>query len=164
VGALPVLYDDGKGNVLYRVPRRFAPRARVVETAKLNAAKPPRFNDDVAYLQAYVDVVEKGPEAPASFERRGTDAMVVRARVAPGQSVLVQESFDTPWRARSEGRDLPVRKDAMGFMIVDAPPGDREIELQFVTPLENHVGRVVTALTVLGLVGLMWWGRREKRG
>jgi hypothetical protein len=162
VGALPVLYDDGKGNVLYRVPRRFAPRARVVETAKLDGAKPPRFNDDVAYLQAYVDVVEKGPEAPAALERRGTDAMVVRARVAPGQSVLVQESFDTAWRARSEGRELRVRKDVMGMMVIEAPAGEREIELEFVTPLENRVGRVVTGMTVLGLIGMVWVGRRRR--
>lgn len=160
-GALPVLYDDGKGNVLYQVPRRFSPRVRVVETAKIDAAKPPRFNNDVDSLQAYVDVIEKGPDAPGTLTRRGTDAMVVRARVEQGQSVLLQESYDTPWRARSEGRELPIRKDAMGFMVIDAPPGDREIELEFVTPLENVVGRGVTGLTVVGLIGLLWWGRRQ---
>ena len=50
-GVLPVLYDDGKGNMIYGVPRRFAPRVRVVETAKIDAAKAPRFNDDIEYLQ-----------------------------------------------------------------------------------------------------------------
>jgi hypothetical protein len=50
----------------------------------------------------------------------------------------------------------------MGFMVIDAPPGDREIELEFLTPLENKVGRVVTGLTVLGLLGLCWMGRRKR--
>jgi hypothetical protein len=158
-GALPVLYDDDKGNMLYRIPRRFAARVRVVDTAKIDASKAPRFNDDVEYLQRYVDAIEKGPDAPGTLTRRGTDAMVLRARVEAGQSVLVQESYDTPWRARSEGRELSVRKDTMGFMLIDAPPGDREIELEFVTPLENQVGRVVTGFTLVGLAGLFWMGR-----
>jgi hypothetical protein len=158
-GALPVLYDDGSGNVLYGIARRYAPRVRVVETAKIDAAKAPRFNDDIEYLQRYVDAIEKGPDAPGTLTRRGTDAMTLKARVEPGQSVLVQESYDTPWRARSEGRELPLRKDAMGFMVIDAPPGDREIELDFVTPLENQIGRVVTGITLLSLVGLLWMSR-----
>jgi hypothetical protein len=162
VGALAVLYDDGNGNVLYRIPRRWAPRVRVVETAKIDAAKAPRANADVEYLQAYVDAVEKGPDAPGTLTRRGTDAMVARVKVGPGESVLVQESFDTAWRARSAGRELRVRKDVMGMMVIEAPAGDREIELEFVTPLENRVGRVVTGVTVLGLVGMVWVGRRRR--
>jgi hypothetical protein len=164
VGALPVLYDDGAGNVLYGIPRRWKSRARVVETARLNAAKAPRANYDAEYLQVYVDAIEKGPDAEATVQRRGTDGMVVKARVAPGQSVLVQESWDSPWRARVNGQDVPLRKDIMGMMVVDAPPGDDVIELTFTTPLENQVGRAVTGLTLVGLVGLLWVGRARDIG
>src|SRR5581483_6470986 len=73
-GILPVIFDDGKGNILYRVPRRFPSLARVVDTARLNLAKPPRFNDDLENLQAYVDAVEKGPDSPATLKWNGTDA------------------------------------------------------------------------------------------
>jgi hypothetical protein len=162
-GTLPVLYDDGQGNVLYRVPRRFAPRVRVVERAKIDAAKPPRANDDVEFLQAYVDAIEKGPDAPGSLLRRGTDAMVARVRLEAGQSVLVQESYDPAWQATSEGRPLEIRRDAMGMMVVDAPPGEREIELAFVTPAENRAGRILTALTALLVLGLSWLGMRAER-
>src|SRR5271157_2063967 len=56
-GMTPVLFDDSQGNMLYRIPRRFPARARVVETARLDGRKKPRFPDDVEYLRAYVDVV-----------------------------------------------------------------------------------------------------------
>src|SRR5262249_938889 len=46
-GVLPVIYDDREGNTIYRVPRRYPVRARVVETARLDALHAPRFNDDV---------------------------------------------------------------------------------------------------------------------
>ena len=32
-GLLPVLFDDHQGNPIYRVPRRYPARARVVDTA-----------------------------------------------------------------------------------------------------------------------------------
>jgi hypothetical protein len=162
-GVLPVLYDDRQGNTLYRVPRRYPARVRVVETGKLNALKPPRANDDVEYLGAYADVVERGPDSPPTLTRDGTDAMRLRAKVEPGQSIVVQESWDPAWQAWAGGKQLPVRKDVMGFMVVGAPPGDQEIRLAFVTPLENRVGRLVTLATLALLLGLVVFSVRWER-
>src|SRR5207302_306674 len=125
-GVLPVIYDNAGADRIYRIPRRFLPRVRTVVTDQLNAVAPPRFNDDVENLRAYVNVIEKGPDSPATLTRQGTDAMLVHATVAPGQSVVVQESYDPAWHAWSGGAELPVRKDAMDMMVVDPPPGDRE--------------------------------------
>jgi hypothetical protein len=162
-GALPVIFDDHAGNKIYRIPRRWLARARVVEAAKLNALKAPRFNDDVEYLRAYSDVVEKGPESPVILTRLSTDAMRLRAKVAAGQSVLVQESYDPAWQATSDGKPLPIHADALGMMAIDAPPGDRDIHLTFVTPTENVVGRVLTTLTLLAVLALLWIGARQER-
>ena len=163
-GALPVIYDDHEDNKIYRVPRRYPARVRVVETARLNALQRPRFNDDVETLQAYADVIEKGPDSPGTLTRESTDAMRVRVKLDAGQSVVVQESYDPAWHAWSAGQPLTVRKDSMGFMAVDAPPGDQEIRLAFVTPLENQVGRVVTAISLIAVIGLVVLGiRRERR-
>ncbi len=161
-GALPVVFDDQHGNRLFRVPRRYPARARVVETRKLNSVKPPRFNDDVEYLHAYVDVIEKGPDSPVAVTRHGTDAMRVRARLDAGQSVVVQESFDPAWHAWAEGKALEVHKDAMGMIVIEAPPGDHDISLMFVTPLENQVGRVVTAITLVIIIALVVLGIRRE--
>jgi hypothetical protein len=163
VGVLPVLYDDRHGNTLYRVPRRYPARARVVETGKANALKPPRANDDVEYLGAYAGVVEQGPDSPPTLTRDGTDAMRVRAKVEPAQSIVVQESWDPAWQAWDGGKQLPVRRDVMGFMVVDAPPGDREIRLEFVTPLENRIGRLVTLATLALLLILVVFRMRWER-
>ena len=161
-GALPVLYDDQQGNVLYRVPRRYPALARVVETASLNAVKTPRFNADVEYLAAYAGVIEKGPDAPPTLTWNGTDALRVHAKIDPGQSLVVQETYDPAWHAWSDGKPLTIHKDAMGFMAIDAPPGDRDIALAFVTPLENQVGRVITGITLLALLALLYQSLRER--
>jgi hypothetical protein len=162
-GVLAVLYDDRQGNTLYRVPRRYPARARVVDTTRLNALKPPRANGDVEYLGAYADVVEKGPDSPPTLTRDGTDAMRLRANVAPGQSIVVQESWDPAWQAWAAGKQLPLRKDAMGFIAVDPPPGNQEIRLAFVTPLENRVGRIATLATLALLLALVVFTVRWER-
>jgi hypothetical protein len=162
-GVLPVIYDDQQGNLLYKVPRRYAARARVVDRRKLNETKPPRFNDDVENLAAYADAIERGPDAPPTLVRTGTDAMLVRAKVEAGQSIVVQESYDPAWQAWTGGTPAPIHKDAMGLMVVDAPPGEQEIRLEFVTPLENKVGRMVTLATLLLLLSLAVLGARWER-
>jgi hypothetical protein len=158
--ALPVLWTSGNGDYIYKVPRRYLARARVVDTAKLNAAIAPKFNDDVENLRAYVDVVEKGPEAPTTLTRDGTDAMQLHAAVATGQSILVQETYDPAWHAWSGDRELTIHKDAIDMMVIDAPPGDHQIRLAFMTPMENKIGRVLTGLSLLAVIALMWFGAR----
>jgi hypothetical protein len=162
-GALPVLYDDHQGNYLYRVPRRYAPRVRVVDTEKLNACRKPRANDDVESLGAYVDVIEHGPDSPATLEWRGSDVMRVHARVEAGQSILLQESYDPAFEATEDANRFPIRKDVMGLMVIDAPPGEHDITVAFVTPMENRVGRVVTVVALLAVLALAGLGIYEER-
>jgi hypothetical protein len=159
-GVLPVIYDDHLGNRMFRVPRRYAARVRVVNTARLNALHAPRANDDVEYLQAYTDVIEKGPDSPGTISRVGTDGLRINATLSTDQSVVVQESYDPAWHAWSGGRSLPVRKDAMGFMVIDAPPWSHDITLKFVTPLENQLGRWLSAIALLASLVLIATGFR----
>ena len=155
-GVLPVIFDDGRGNFLYRVPRRYAVRARVVETAKLAAARAPEHNVDVDALQQYAGMIENGPDSQPLLERQGSDAMRIRATLSAGQSLIVQEAWDPAWQAWSAGRQLSVRKDPMGLMAIEAPAGVHDIALAFVTPMENRIGRMVTLLTLLLLVALLF--------
>jgi hypothetical protein len=162
-GVLPVAFDDNAGNVIYRVPRRYPARARVVATDRINALTPPQFNDDVANLRAYADVVEKGPDTQPTLHHDGTDAMVAHARLAAGQSLIVQETYDPAWHAWSGGNELIIHKDPIGFMQVEAPPGEHEIRLAFVTPTENYVGRVLAVLSFLLAGGMILIDLRARR-
>ena len=164
-GLLTAIYDNHRGDVIYRVPRRYPARARVVERERMAGLRRPQDENILAAVRAYADVIEHGPDAPIALMRDGPDAMRVRARLAPGQAIVVQESYDPSWHAWSGSQPLAVQKDAMGFLLIEAPPGDQEVRLQFLTPLEERVGRGITLVTVLLL--LVWWLRdplrRQKR-
>jgi hypothetical protein len=164
-GVLEVIFDDHAGNRIFRIPRRYPVRARIVVTERLNALHKPRANDDVEYLQAYADVIEKGPEACVTLVHQGPDWMQLHAELAPGQSVVVQESYDPAWHAWlawPSDKPLPIRKDAMGFMAIDAPAGSQNIRLAFVTPLENQIGRALTGISGIAILALLALGIRDE--
>ncbi len=147
-GVLPVLYDDGQGNVIYRVPRRYPSLARVVDRERF-AALQPLDQSNLDLLRAYTAAIEEGPDSPTTTAWNGTDAMRVHARVASGQSVLVQVTYDPAWHAYAGGQALPVHRDrGADFSVIDAPPGEQDILFVFETPLENRIGWLLTWLSL----------------
>ena len=155
IGRLDVLYDDGRGDVVYRVPRRFPAHARVVEKRRMEAARPiPVSNDDGRELAAYVEAVEHGSDRAVEMRWEGSDAIRLHASLGEGDALLVQQSYDPAWRAYCGGRRVEIHKDAAGFMRVDAPPGEQEVLMVFELPWENVVGRGVSALSALLVLGL----------
>jgi hypothetical protein len=154
-GRLPVLFDSGEDDIVYRVPRRFPGLARVVDRRRAESLAPiPWSEDDEAQLRAYAEMLEQGPDAAAASEWVGWRSMLIRAQIREGESIVVQENYDPAWRASIRGRRLPIHKDAMGFMRIDAPAGDQEIYLDFRLPLENRIGRAVTLAALAAVVWL----------
>ncbi len=155
-GVLPVLYDDGHGTVVYRVPRVHPGLGRVVDRAKVGSIGTVQGGDFQNNLAGYVAVVENQEQSATSVVWRGTDAVDVEAQVSNGQSVLLQETYDPNWRAYENGQQLSIRQDpVIGFMLIDVPEGTHSIQLRFETPLENRVGQVILALTLAILIALV---------
>jgi hypothetical protein len=160
-GVLPVLLDNGAGDVIYEVPRRFPARARVVEAAVVRELLPVSEGWYRDRLQAYVRAVEQGPDSPVSREWRGPETMLLRATLESGQLLLIQESYDPSWHAYLDETELEVREDVMGQMLVAAPPGEHEILMRFELPLENLAGRILTVLAALVVLALLVSGTRK---
>jgi hypothetical protein len=154
-GALPVLLDDHAGDVIYRVPRRYPGLARVVETWRVRTLPAMGLDGDVRTLGSYAEALERGPDSPARTEWESVSAMRIRAEIAAGQSLVVQVAYDPQWRAESEGVTLEIRKDALGQMLIAAPPGRHDIRLVFETPLENRIGKIISLFSALIVVVLL---------
>jgi hypothetical protein len=151
-GVAPVLYDDQRGTVIYRVARKYPGIGRVVDKAKIAAVGPIRGGDDLDTLTQYLSAIEQGP---ASVSWKGFDAVDVEANIAPGESVLLQETYDPAWRAYENGNPLAIRLEpVMHFMLLDLPEGNHSIQLRFETPIENRIGQGITLLGVAMVIGL----------
>jgi hypothetical protein len=155
-GALPEVYNDHKGVIIYRVPRRYPGIARVVDRAALASIGLPRGGVDLETLTRYVSALDQGPDSQPAVVRRGFDSFDVTVAISPGQAVLLQETFDPAWHVYSDGKPLPVEHDALGFMLVTAPIGAHTMHFQFETPLENRVGGILTLVTGVVAVTLLF--------
>jgi hypothetical protein len=151
---LSVLFDNHAGDIIYGVPRRFPGIGRVVEAAGLRRIAEFGGAPDPDALRAYNAVVEQGPDAPVAIAWQGSDSFQAHASLAPGQLLLIQESWDPAWRAEVDGKDIPVHPDPIGFIAADAPAGEHDVRFRFSLPLENAIGRVVTGLALGALVFL----------
>jgi len=150
----PLLYDDGTGDRFYRVPRREPGIVRIVDRLKVLAAPPVPKDYETAQLAAYVGAIEAVPPGGDAHDRvgaqwRGTDQLEIQAEARPGESLLIQETYDPCWRAYTDGRLQPIRRDAVGLMLLDLPPGNHSVRLVFETPTEDYVGGALSCLVVI---------------
>ena len=155
-GVLPLLYDDHEGDTIYKVPRRFPGLAHVVDAAQVRSLRPvdqSRYYED---LRPYVATMEKGPDVPATLHWDSPERMTIRAILSPGQALLIQESYDPAWHAYADGRPVPIERDSMNFMLIEPPPGARNLVLVFTLPLENLVGYVLFGIAAAALAWLGW--------
>ncbi|HEV8145364.1 MAG TPA: hypothetical protein VGP79_03245 [Bryobacteraceae bacterium] len=162
-GRYTPLYDDGQDTIVYRVPRRSTGIGRVIDPRPLDAIGKITAQNSVEKLPQYIAVVEDPKPAAASVTWRGTDAFDVQAEVASGEAILIQETFDPSWRAYENGRPVPIREDpVMNFMILDVPSGSHNIQARFETPLENRIGGVLTASSLMLAVALLIRSRKRR--
>ncbi|MFN7925839.1 MAG: hypothetical protein U0Q16_37405 [Bryobacteraceae bacterium] len=156
-GTLPVLLDDGHGLHIYRVPRKWPGLARIVDGARIARIVPmDKGESNPDSTKAYAAAVEEHSPRPAAWSREATGRIRVRAHLEPGEKLIVQESFDPYWRATSAGKPVPIAPDPVQLMLLDPGPGDHDITLDFATPLENRVGRIVSVGTLLLVVFLIF--------
>jgi hypothetical protein len=162
-GMLPAVYDSGEGDIIYRVPRRYPAFARVVDRERALAILALPVEANIENLRTYVEVVEHGPEVPVESSWLSTDEMHIRAQVESGQAVVAQVSYDPAWRAYTGGNSLAIQRDAVGFMLIEVPPGTQDIRLIFELPAENAAGRAVTLASIAALGFLVFVPRKRKR-
>jgi len=85
-----------------------------------------------------------------------------------GQVISVQETYMAGWRARIGGREVPVRGDKLGLIVIEPGcNGPCEIDLTFGVTPEGWTCRILSlSVTLLALYSLVTGrhpGRRQDR-
>ena len=86
---------------------------------------------------------------------------IIQTSMHPGQVVSVQETFMPGWQASVAGRNVPVRADKLGLIVVDPGcDGPCKIDLWFGVTTEAWICRVLSTLVTLIALGLVVNARR----
>jgi hypothetical protein len=161
-GAAAKVYDNGRGDRIYEVPRRYRSLARVVDQPKYDALLMTPGQTDKAALLRFVEVLEQGPDSPTQTRWLSFDELEVKAQPGAEQSLVVQVTYDPHWRAESNQGPLAVRKDPLGFMRLDPPAGVEWIRFRMEKPRSKTLGEVLFFLTLLAAGWVIWQQRRRK--
>ncbi len=160
----PVLRDDGEGNIFYRIDRRVPGIVRIVEAAGMKGLARIPAQEERIPLRNYVNAIEAEPRTAGAKDRLrmarpNPDEMRIQASLAPGEAILVQESYDAGWHAYSNGQQVTIEKDPIGFMLLHTQPGAQSIVLIFEPTLEIRAGLILSCLSVIiaaALIALGW--------
>ena len=153
---LEAVYQDN-ADVVYRVPfRALAHAVRHDEIVSAYHGGAPRTIDRFASA-----VVDQGrPSLDVRFD--SNERLSIRGDVRAHQPVAVLISQHAGWRAFQCGRNIPIRRDALGFMSVLPWCDSADIVLMYSAGVEQRIVAGVSALAWLGAGGIWFWIRTRR--
>jgi hypothetical protein len=147
---MPVLWQEGDTEI-YASANHSRSLAHVIPASAV-VEKQPVHGLDIAPAEPYVRALDDTSLPEAALEWESTDRGRIDAMVAPGQVVSVQEGYDPGWTASSGGRQLTVRADALGMIVIDpAGVGSRQITLEFTGGRPRKLLLGISGMTILAL-------------
>jgi IPT/TIG domain len=144
--ALPVVWDNGAGDTVARLPDFRPNDAVVVDLRELSRL--PRLDStaNAAALAAYVSWAEG--KRPLTVHWKSEADAAFDVDLTASEAVLVKMNNDPGWRASQAS----IENDPIGFQLIHAEPGRRHITLQFGASWDTWLGRGITLLTALLLL------------
>jgi hypothetical protein len=156
-GVLPVLWHD-EDDTIFAVPQRSRSLAHVIPKEAV-VAREPIHGLDVDPVRPYVAALEDPSLPLAEMRWEGTSRAVINAPIKPGQVLSVQVTWAPGWRASVDGRKIPLRKDAIGLMVLEPGcDGPCNIRLDYVATPEAWICRILSGLVTLGMIGALFRG------
>jgi len=149
-------HDD---DYIYAVPERVQGLARVVRSSDL-VRHPPENGIDVTELRPFVAALDDSTLPIVRTTWMGPNTARMEGVVGPDHLISVAMNFDKGWSAVANGRDVPVRKDGLGFIAIEPRcTGACEVELRWSAGWEPRIAWLF-ALTAIGV--LIFYCRRER--
>ncbi len=144
-GILPVLWHD-EDDTIYAVPQRSRSMAHVIPREAV-VSRQPIHGLDLDPARAYVAALDDTSLPLAELSWRTPTEAAIRTAMKPGQVLSVQETWMPGWRARVAGRDVPVRGDKLGLIVIEPNcDGACEVDLSFGVIPEGWVCRILSLL------------------
>jgi hypothetical protein len=155
-GLLPLVWRED-GDSIYRVPLRSPSLAHVIPRSAV-VARRPVHGLDVAPLRPYVAALDD-PLAPiASLSWKNPDEGRIAATATGSDVISMQITYDPGWQARVDGKRVPLKADALGFIVIDPQcSGECSIDLDFNGGLERQVTLAVSLMALATLLGMVFW-------
>ncbi len=156
-GILPVLWHE-EDDTIYAVPQRSPSLAHVIPKSAV-VVRTPVNGLDLEPARAYVKALDDPALPLASVTWTSPSHATIRAQMAPGQVISLQETYAPGWYAPH----AVVTADALGLITIDPEcKGPCQIELSFGAGTEAWLCRGLSLLAALFPLALFANAKRGK--
>jgi len=143
--AWPVVWANGAGDTIYRLPPPDEREAVVVDLAAMQGLGRLRSTADAGFLEAYVAWARGVREAHIHW--LSPDHAELQADARPNEALLIKVNHDAGWTS-SEG---VTGRDPIGFLLVKGA-SQAQVSLRFGASWSVWLGRAITIATILLLL------------
>lgn len=166
----PVFDADPQVNIYLN--KAALPRAQVVYRSQVIADSAAQFAAlHAAGFDPTREVILGGGDALAGSSDGGAvtfadyqpERIVVDVEAAADGYVVFSEVTYPGWRATVDGAPAPIERANFAFRAVRVATGTHRVELLF-EPTTWRLGLGISAVSLLALIGAVWWGWRARRG
>jgi len=155
-GLLPAVWREND-ETIYKAPLRSTSLAHVIPTAAL-VQRRPIHGLDLDAARAYVAALDDPSLPRATLIWRNPDHGRISADVEPHQVISLQVNYDPGWQASRNGRQLRLRPDGLGLIIIEPDRAGRcDIDVLFRGGAERTFCTLISLITALGFLAALLW-------
>jgi hypothetical protein len=147
-----------QGDVIYALPVQHTGLVAAVDKQKLDKVgifwdiKEGKEILNEEKLNQYLDATENSPEffdLNYSYQSPWKEMEIKAPKIKEGQGVLVRMSYHPGWQAYQNNQKIKIKKDPLGFMLLEANQGENQnIILKFKPTFDVYLGYIITFLTL----------------
>ncbi|MEX2261893.1 MAG: hypothetical protein WD696_08065 [Bryobacteraceae bacterium] len=156
-GLLEAVYRE-ENDWIYRAP--FASFAHLVRPSELPPEPP--VDGSIRSLLKYAAALDDASRPRLRAKWQGPNRIEIEGPLPPEMLVSLQVSHDSGWQATQDGRELPVEKDSLGYLLLRPRAADRSrIELEYRGSMEQ---RVMAGISLAAWGAAAMLARRRRKG
>lgn len=134
---------------IYSVKLKDPSLVSVVETIAYNDLQKGDFADQ---LDKYAEILD-AEDSEISVDWENQRSFRFKTTLKINQALVIRENYYRTWKATLDGKPMPVKKDALGFIyLIPGKEGQVEIKLRVGTDSCQVIGISLTLLTILLLI------------
>lgn len=138
---------ENRGDLVYEVPLLDSAPVKIVNRENWGKLETPKKADDKEPILAYNQALDQSKQG--SFEVINNDTYQLKAKLEPGEAILVQLTYDLGFKAKSNLGRVKVTKDVLGFiLLIPGKAGEQEITLSHGRSFGIWLGYIITLITI----------------
>jgi hypothetical protein len=141
-----------KGDIIYRLPTVKTGLVYLIDGNKVQSMDEIESVLDEESLDRYLLLTERDPNAVAiafRYDKPWSDLYINGNGINRGDGLLIRISYHPGWQAIQNGKELQIRRDPIGYMILQSDESNKDIKLHFSPTWDVRIAYLISILALV---------------